>query len=179
MFVGCRASRCQSCLTTMVLWSQWLAERSCNSTIRSTTRPTSPTTTRRSSSSTRLSPRPIPLPLSNCRAPSNSTAEVSLSLSLSLLLLLLLSRHACCWNSFHSLMVKLRKNLWYFQFNSGSFFVDKNRASILDILLRGPPNSKSKVHFLCFCFSKIESTVNTNVSCNLWQSPPQPKVWKV
>ena len=172
MFVGCRASRCLSCLTTMVLWSQWLAERSCNSTIRSTTRPTSPTTTRRSSSSTRLSPRPIPLPLSNCRAPSNSTAEVSLSL-------LLLSRHACCWNSFHSLMVKLRKNLWYFQFNSGSFFVDKNRASILDILLRGPPNSKSKVHFLCFCFSKIESTANTNVSCNLWQSPPQPKVWKV
>ena len=170
MFVGCRASRCQSCLTTMVLWSQWLAERSCNSTIRSTTRPTSPTTTKHSTSLIRLSPSPIPLPLSNCRAPSNSTAEVSLSLSLTACLLL---------EFISSLMVKLRKNLWYFQFNSGSFFVDKNRASILDILLRGPPNSKSKVHFLCFCFSKIESTANTNVSCNLWQSPPQPKVWKV
>ena len=90
-----------------------------------------------------------------------------------------LSLLSCCWNSFLSLMIKLRKNLWYFQFNSGSFFIDKNRASILDILLRGPPNSKSKVRFLCFYFSKIESIANTNVSCNLWQSPPQPKVWKV
>ena len=103
----------------------------------------------------------------------SAMAEVSLSLSLSL------SLHACCWNSFHSLMFKLRKNLWCFQLYSGSFFIDKNRASMLDILLRRPPNSKSKVHFLCFCFSKIESTANTNVSCSLWQSPPQPNGWKM
>ncbi|BBH04555.1 hypothetical protein Prudu_015728 [Prunus dulcis] len=57
-------------------WSPTLAERSCNSTTRSTTRPTSPTSTKPSSTLTRPWPKATPPPSSNYRAPSNSTAEV-------------------------------------------------------------------------------------------------------